>query len=136
MRAARGARAIAVERDASRLALIARNAAALGVPKLGTVAGTAPEALAALEPPDAVFIGGGLSSPGMIDACWPKLKPGGRCVANAVTVEGEGMLAGWHARLGGDLRRIVVSRAEPVGGRLGWRPLMPVTQWAAVKRDG
>lgn len=136
MRAVRGTRAIAIERNASRLALIARNAAALGVPKLRAVEGEAPDALAALEAPDAIFIGGGLSAPGMIDACWQRLKPGGRIVANAVTVEGESILAGSQARIGGDLRRIAVSRAEPIGGRLGWRTLMPVTQWEAVKRHG
>lgn len=136
MRAVRGARAVAIERNASRLALIARNAAALGVPKLRVIEGEAPDALAALEAPDAIFIGGGLSAPGMIDACWQKLKPGGRIVANAVTIEGESILAGSQARIGGDLRRIAVSRAEPLGGRHGWRALVPVTQWEAVKRNG
>ncbi len=136
MRAARGMQAVAIERHAARHALIARNAATLGVPRLRVIGGEAPGALAGLETPDAIFIGGGLSAPGMIDACWPRLRPGGRLVANAVTVEGESILAGWHARLGGALRRIAVSRAEPVGGRLGWRTLMPVTQWEAVKDDG
>ncbi|MBI3453831.1 MAG: precorrin-6y C5,15-methyltransferase (decarboxylating) subunit CbiE [Rhodospirillales bacterium] len=133
MRAARGARAVAVERDADRRAFIAKNAAALGVPKLAIVAGDAPAALAGLAPPDAVFVGGGLSTPGLVEACWTALAPGGRLVANAVTVEGESALIAWQAKLGGALARIAVSRTEPVGGFQGWRPLTPVTQWNAVK---
>jgi precorrin-6Y C5,15-methyltransferase (decarboxylating) len=132
-RAARFARATAVEREASRAALIAENALALGAPTLQVVRGTAPEALAGLPQPDAVFVGGGLSSEGLVEACWRALKPGGRLVANAVTVEGEAALAAAQARRGGDLTRLAASRAEPVGSYLGWRPLMPVTQWAATK---
>lgn len=133
MRAARGASAYAIERTAGRRHLIADNAASLGVPELAIVAGAAPAALAGLPAPDAVFIGGGLSESGLIEACWRALKPGGRLVANAVTVEGEGVLARWRAEAGGALVRIAVQRAEPVGPRLGWRALMPVTQLAAVK---
>jgi precorrin-6Y C5,15-methyltransferase (decarboxylating) len=133
MRSAPAARSIAVERNADRRALIAQNAAALGVPQLKIVAGTAPAALAGLEPPDAVFIGGGVSSEGLVEMCWAALKPGGRFVANAVTIEGESALAACRARFGGDLVRIAVSRAEPIGSMQGWRPLMPVTQWSAAK---
>ncbi|MBM3599204.1 MAG: precorrin-6y C5,15-methyltransferase (decarboxylating) subunit CbiE [Alphaproteobacteria bacterium] len=133
MRAARGAKAHAIEQDAGRRALIAANAAALGVPALHVVAGVAPAALAGLPPPDAVFIGGGLSDAGLVEACWNALKPAGRMVANAVTVEGEARLADWRSRTGGSLSRIAVQRAEPVGSYLGWRALMSVTQLAAVK---
>jgi precorrin-6Y C5,15-methyltransferase (decarboxylating) len=136
MRSAHGTRAIAVERNADRRAVIARNAAALGVPGLRIVTGTAPDALAGLEAPDAIFVGGGASAQGLLDACWAALKPGGRFVANAVTVEGETALAGCRARLGGDLVRIAVSRAEPVGSMQGWRAMMPVTQWSAAKPHG
>jgi precorrin-6Y C5,15-methyltransferase (decarboxylating) len=135
MRAARGARAIAIEREPARQTLIAQNAAALGVPSLRVVPGSAPDAFAGLDRPDAVFIGGGLSD-ATIEACWTALKPAGRLVGNAVTVEGEACLIAAQARLGGDLTRIGISRAEPLGSRSAWRPLMPVTQWSAGKADG
>lgn len=133
LRAGHGMSAVAIESDANRRAMIAENAAALGVPEIEIVAGRAPEALAGLPAPDAVFIGGGLSGTGLIERCWQALSPGGRIVANAVTLDGEATLIRWRSELGGSLTRIAVSRAEPVGAHLGWRPLMPVTQWAAVK---
>jgi precorrin-6Y C5,15-methyltransferase (decarboxylating) len=133
MRAARDARAIGVEPRADRRAMAAENALALGTPRLELRAGEAPEALAGLEPPDAVFIGGGLSWE-VFDVCWQALKPLGRLVANAVTLETEARLLELHAEHGGALARIAVQRAEPVGRRHGWRPAMPVTQWSMVKR--
>ena len=136
MRAARGARAIAVEREPARQSLIAQNATTLGVPKLRVVPGSAPDALAGLDRPDAIFIGGGLSDPTIIDSCWSALKPAGRVVANAVTVEGEASLVSARARHGGDLTRISISRAGALGPHAAWRPLMPVTQWSASKEDG
>ncbi|MFF5205695.1 precorrin-6y C5,15-methyltransferase (decarboxylating) subunit CbiE [Streptosporangium sp. NPDC000396] len=126
-------RAVAVEGHPERAERIARNARGLGVPGLNVVTGTAPEALAGLEPPDAVFIGGGVTIPGVVEGCWEALRPGGRLVANAVTVESEAVLASWHGELGGDLVRLAVSRAAPVGGFTGWRPMMPVTIWTVVK---
>ncbi len=133
MRAVARARAMAVERKRARAALIAANAAALGTPLLQVIEGEAPAALDALDDPDAIFIGGGVSAAGFLDACWARLKPGGRLVANAVTLEGERALMTWREQSGGDLSRLAISRAEPVGGFTGWRPLMPVTQLAAVK---
>lgn len=126
-------RAIAVEHKADRSARIPANAAAFGVPGLELVRGKAPEALEGLPAPDAVFIGGGLTNDGVLDACWSALKPGGRIVANAVTLESEAMLIATHKRLGGQLSQIAVSRAAPIGGFTGWRPLMPVTLWLAEK---
>jgi len=137
MRSDPRSRAVAIERDDSRIALIAQNAAVLGTPFLKVVRGEAPAVLADdLPRPDAVFIGGGITGDGVVDSCWAALPPGGRLVANVVTAEGEAAVVGHHARLGGTLTRIAVSRAEPVGGYHGWRPLMPVTQWAAVKPWG
>jgi precorrin-6B C5,15-methyltransferase / cobalt-precorrin-6B C5,C15-methyltransferase len=135
LRAAPRSRAFAIEQDAARRDLIARNAAALGVPELTIVAGSAPAALADLPRPDAVFVGGGVTAPGMLEQIWTALAPGGRLVANAVTVEGEARLVEFQSRHGGDLVRIAVTRAAPVGERLGWRPLMPVTQLAVSKPD-
>jgi precorrin-6Y C5,15-methyltransferase (decarboxylating) len=134
MRAAPEARAIGVEPDEARRSMAARNAIALGVPEFRQIAGTAPGALEGLPPPDAVFVGGGVSDPAVIDAGWAALGPGGRLVANAVTLEGQAVLMQAHARLGGDLTRIAVERASAVGAMTGWRPAMPVMQWSAAKR--
>lgn len=133
MRAHPSCRATAVESRADRIGLIARNAIALGVPRLGMIEGQAADVLAGLDAPDAIFIGGGASTPGLIDLCWDALPAGGRLVANVVTLEGEGALAEFRVRQGGELVRIAVSRAEPVGPLTGWKPLMTVTQLAAVK---
>lgn len=132
MRAAADTRAVAIERSQTRAATIAENAEALGTPGLQVLSGRAPAILADLEPPDAIFIGGGLSSD-TVRPCWAALKPGGRMAANAVTIEGEAVLFEAQRALGGTLTRIAVSRAEPVGPYQGWRPLMPVTQWSVRK---
>ena len=126
-------RAIAIEGHAERAARIRRNAQAFGVPGLAVVEGTAPAALEGLAAPDAIFIGGGGSEAGVMEAALAGLKPGGRLVANAVTTEMEAMLLAHHARRGGSLIRIDIARALPVGQMTGWRPAMPVTQWSWVK---
>jgi len=133
MRAHRSCRAVAVEADPVRAGRIHANSLALGVPNLSIVEGRAPAALAGLPAPDAVFIGGGLTEPGMVEACWAALSPGARLVANAVTLESEAVLAAWHAKAGGELTRIEVSRAGAVGGFTAWRPALPVVQWSAVR---
>ncbi|WP_341368552.1 precorrin-6y C5,15-methyltransferase (decarboxylating) subunit CbiE [Yoonia sp. BS5-3] len=133
MRAARYARAIGIEPRADRRAMAAANALALGVPKLALVDGTVPAALDGLAAPDAIFIGGGLSRP-TFEAAWDALRPLGRLVANAVTLESEAALIALHKAYGGDLVKLSVHRASPVGSLTGWRPLMPVTQWSLVKR--
>jgi precorrin-6Y C5,15-methyltransferase (decarboxylating) len=133
MRAHPTCRAVAVEADEERAARIARNAARLGVPYLRVVHGAAPEVLGRLGSPDAVFIGGGLTTPLVLETCWDALHPGGRLVANAVTVESEAVLATWHARVGGELVRLAVQRAEPVGSFTGWKAAMPVTIWSVTR---
>jgi precorrin-6Y C5,15-methyltransferase (decarboxylating) len=133
MRTHPACRAIAVEPREDRRDRIVRNAQALGVPTLEVIAGSAPEALADLPQPDAVFVGGAVSLPGVLETCLAALAPGGRLVANAVTIQSEGVLAGWHERLGGTLVRIAVQHAEPVGRFSGWHPSMPVTQWSLRK---
>jgi precorrin-6Y C5,15-methyltransferase (decarboxylating) len=133
LRAARNGRAIAIERDPGRCALIEENAERLGTPELEVVCGRAPERLAGLPEPDAVFVGGGIGTPGLLEACWQALRPRGRLVANVVTLEGERALLEWHARHGGELVRIAVSRIEPLGPHHAWRPLMSVTQLALEK---
>ncbi len=127
--------AIAIERDAARVAMIARNAAALGVPRLAIVHGTAPDALTRLPAPDAIFVGGGLADPALLPALWEALRPGGVLVANVISTEGERALLDWQARHEGTLTRLAISRVEPLGAHLGWRALAPVTQLAVVKPD-
>jgi precorrin-6B C5,15-methyltransferase / cobalt-precorrin-6B C5,C15-methyltransferase len=126
-------RALAIESRADHVARIRRNAAAFGVPGLEVVEGAAPEALAGLAQPDAIFIGGGAGRPGVLDVVIAALRPGGRLVVNAVTLETEALLMACHAAQGGELVRIALSRADPVGGMTGWRPAMPVTQWVWTK---
>jgi precorrin-6B C5,15-methyltransferase / cobalt-precorrin-6B C5,C15-methyltransferase len=126
-------RAIAIEQNASRLNYIADNAAALGTPQLKIIHGKAPSSLKDLPTPDAIFIGGGVTAAGLFDVCWNALPPGGRLVANVVTVEGEQVLFQWYEQVGGSLTRIAIQRAEPIGKFLGWRAMSPVTQWVVVK---
>ncbi|MGK5549863.1 precorrin-6y C5,15-methyltransferase (decarboxylating) subunit CbiE, partial [Streptomyces sp. URMC 127] len=133
MRSHRTCRAISIERDPARAARITRNAERLGVPGLQVVTGPAPAALTGLPNPDAIFIGGGLTAPGLLDACWEALPPGGRLVANTVTLESEALLSDRYRRHGGELTRLAVAHAVPVGGFTGWRQAMPVTQWSVVK---
>ena len=133
MRAARYAMAIGIEPRADRRALAASNALALGAPRLDIREGQAPDVLGDLAAPDAIFIGGGLSEP-VFDACWGALRPLGRLVANSVTLESEETLIRLHRTHGGDLVKLAVHRAEPLGAHYGWRPLMPVTQWSLIKR--
>jgi precorrin-6B C5,15-methyltransferase / cobalt-precorrin-6B C5,C15-methyltransferase len=126
-------RAIGIEARADRADRAARNAATLGVPELEIVQGHAPEALAGLARPDAVFIGGGIMDDGVFETVWEALKSGGRLVANAVTIESEARLIGLFQRCGGDLVRLQVARVDNVGTAFGWRPAMPVTQWRVHK---
>jgi precorrin-6B C5,15-methyltransferase / cobalt-precorrin-6B C5,C15-methyltransferase len=133
MRVHSSCRCVSFEARRDRADRIAANAKLLGVPGLRVIAGSAPKAFDDEESPDSIFIGGGVSVPGLLEACWGRLPAGGRLVANAVTVSGEMILASWQAAKGGELSRISVSRAEEIGGVLTWRPLSPITQLAATK---
>ena len=113
--------------------MIARNATALGVPDLRIIVGSAPQVLAGLAPPDAVFIGGGIADQELLPALWDALRPGGRLVANVVSLAGERAILDFQAQHGGSLTRIAVSHAEPLGAQQGWRPQLPVTQLAVAK---
>ena len=127
--------AVAIESRADRAAAIRRNADVLGVPALRVVVGSAPAALEGLPAPDAVFVGGGATVPGLLERCWAALRPGGRLVVNAVTLQSEAVIGEWYGRLGGDLVRLAVQRAAPVGAFTGWRPAMPVTIWSVTRKD-
>ena len=133
MRAARSALSIAVEPKASRRDMMRNNARNLGAEKIVIMDGKAPSALADLPQPDAVFIGGGLTHDGVFDAAYAALPPGGRLVANAVTLESEARLVNLQKEYGGELVRLAVQKAKPVGAFRGWDAAMPVTQWCIVK---
>jgi precorrin-6B C5,15-methyltransferase / cobalt-precorrin-6B C5,C15-methyltransferase len=130
LRAEDNARAIAIERREDRAERLISNALRLGVPRLEVVQAEAPGALDGLEPPDAIFIGGGVTEPGLIESCWDALKPGGRLVANAVTLEGQSVLLEARAAHGGELTRIALEHADQVGGFTAWRPQLPIVQWS------
>ncbi|MHC8404437.1 precorrin-6y C5,15-methyltransferase (decarboxylating) subunit CbiE [Pseudomonas sp. TMB3-21] len=133
MRAHPACRALAIEADDGRQALIEHNRDALGVPGLQLIRGSAPQALNGLERPDAIFIGGGVTREGVLDACWAALKPGGRLVANAVTLQSEMTLMAWREQYGGELTRIHVAQAQPLGDFDTWRQALPITLLDAVK---
>ncbi|NTY63688.1 precorrin-6y C5,15-methyltransferase (decarboxylating) subunit CbiE [Mycolicibacterium sphagni] len=140
-RSGSGCTAVAFERDEQRRSRIATNAARFGADV--EVRGAAPEAFAdaelteggvtGVQTPSAIFIGGGLTTPGLLDACLQRLPSGGSLVANTVTAESEALLLQYYSKLGGQLRRFQHYRGEAVGGFTGWRPAMPVTQWAVRK---
>jgi precorrin-6Y C5,15-methyltransferase (decarboxylating) len=133
MRAARYARAIGIEPRADRRAMAATNALALGTPGFQIIEGSAPTALADLPAPDAIFIGGGLTAD-VFEAAWSALRPLGRLVANAVTLESEALMLDLYKKHGGQLVKLGVQRADAVGRLTAFRPLMPVTQWSLIKR--
>lgn len=126
-------RAVGVEMRPERAARAARNALALGVPGLALRIGRAPSCLDGLPPPDAVFLGGGAHEPGLVERAWAALPPGGRLVANGVTVETEAALLAARRRYGGQLVRLSVERLDALGGMHGFRPAMTVTQWAVAR---
>lgn len=128
-----GGRVLAIERDAKRRDIIARNAVSLGVPHVEVIAGTAPNTLKKLPAPDAIFVGGGTSDAALLNAAWKALPKGGRLVAHAVTAEGESALIAFHVKHRGELVRLSIARLTPVGRFRRWYPQAPVTQYKAVK---
>ena len=133
MRSHSRCRAIAIERHPTRQQYITDNAIALGVPDLKIIAGEAPSALKNLPQPDAIFIGGGVTTDTLFETCWNALPTGSRLVINAVTLESEQNVLQWHTMYGGELIRIGIQRAEAIGSFLGWKPFVPVTQWVTLK---
>ncbi|WP_338479437.1 precorrin-6y C5,15-methyltransferase (decarboxylating) subunit CbiE [Pseudomonas trivialis] len=133
MRTHPSCRALAIEADGGRQGLIEHNRDALGVPGLQLIRGKAPGVLTGLEAPDAIFIGGGVTREGVLETCWQQLRPGGRLVANAVTLQSEMTLMNWRARHGGELTRIHVAQAQPLGEFDTWRQALPITLLDMVK---
>lgn len=133
MRSHQKCRAIAIEQSTSRLQYISDNAATLGTPYIDIIQGKAPDALQNLSTPNVIFIGGGVTSEGVLETCWQALPKNGRLVANVVTIEGEQKLFEWYQKVGGELSRIAIQRAEPIGKFMGWKAMAPVTQWSVIK---
>ncbi|MQG94108.1 precorrin-6y C5,15-methyltransferase (decarboxylating) subunit CbiE [Pseudomonas sp. MN1F] len=133
MRAHPACRTLAIEADEGRQGFIEYNRDALGVPGLQLVRGKAPDALGELERPDAIFIGGGVTREGVLPLCWERLRPGGRLVANAVTLQSELALAHFREQHGGELTRIHVAQAQPLGAFDTWRQALPITLLDVVK---
>lgn len=125
-------RAVTFEHIAARAERITGNALALGVPHI-SVRGRAPESFDDAPPPDAIFVGGGVTQDGLLDDCWRRLRPNGRMVVNAVTAEAEAVLLIWAGRRGGTLRRFQIYRAEKLGAMTMWQPKLPITQWSSAE---
>jgi precorrin-6B C5,15-methyltransferase / cobalt-precorrin-6B C5,C15-methyltransferase len=125
--------AVAIEARRDRAERIARNTLSFGVPGLSVVTGEAPQVFTDLPRPDAIFIGGGASAPDITDRALDALKPGGRLVVNAVTLETQAACVDCRARWGGELTQIAIAHAEPVGRYSGWRAALPIVQWRFVK---
>ena len=126
-------RAYAIEKEPRRCELLRRNAGLLGTPNLNLITGQAPQALSDLPAPDAIFIGGGIDAQDVFETCWRALKPGGRLVANVVSLQGQRRLLEYHERFGGNLTQLSIARAQAIGRFHGFQPLRPVTQLAVVK---
>jgi precorrin-6Y C5,15-methyltransferase (decarboxylating) len=133
MRAHPSCRALAIESDEGRQAFIEHNRDVLGVPGLQLIRGRAPDALHGLQQPDAIFIGGGVTRADVLHTCWTQLKPGGRLIANAVTVQSELALVQWREHHGGELTRLHIAHAQPLGEFDTWRQALPITLLEAVK---
>jgi precorrin-6B C5,15-methyltransferase / cobalt-precorrin-6B C5,C15-methyltransferase len=131
--ALRGGMTTAVEMRDDRAENIRKNAIAFGLANWITVVeGAAPAALAGLDAPHAVFIGGGLDAV-LFGGVWPLLSPGTRLVAHAVTLETDALLSELHQRHGGELMRAEFAHADNLGRYRSWKPERPVVQWSAVK---
>jgi len=128
-----GARAFAIEQNAKRLKNIRLNADSLGVPGLNIIKGSAPDALKDLEKPTVIFIGGGVGNIKILQTCWLALPPGGRLVANSVTIEGETGLFELMRRHGGTMTQIAVSHLDAMGDLHSWRAMRPVVQYRGTK---
>jgi len=135
LRADNAVNAVAFESDSAKCEVIARNAANLGVPRLQVVEGSAVTKMDEIETaPDVIFMGGGVSDRNLVDACWQRLGPGGRLIANGVTVEAHTAMMEFQKAHGGELTRISVARSGAVGQLTALRPLMDVLQLKAIKQ--
>lgn len=133
---AREGRVYAIEVDPEGVEICRENVRAHGVDNVRVVAGRAPEALADLEPPDAVFVGGSKGSMDEIIAtALERLRPEGRLVVNAITLENaaEAYQAIRRRDLVPDVTLLQVSRSEPLAHYLRYEALNPIQIFAVTK---
>ncbi|HYP64461.1 MAG TPA: precorrin-6y C5,15-methyltransferase (decarboxylating) subunit CbiE [Acidocella sp.] len=125
-------RASALEADPARAARARRNAENFGVEDRFTLhEQRAPDGLEKLPRPDAIFLGGGASE-ALLERLWALAPTGTRLVANAVTLESEALFTAWAAMKGGNLLRLELAEAAPLGRLRGWVPARPIMQWSVT----
>ncbi|MGL4305166.1 MAG: precorrin-6y C5,15-methyltransferase (decarboxylating) subunit CbiE [Mycobacteriaceae bacterium] len=134
LRSERTVSAVCFEADPQRAKRIMENAVKLGVPRI-KISGSAPQSFGTEQLPDVIFLGGGVTQPGLLKACWDVLEPGGRIVVNAVTIESEAYVFQWFSKHGGNIEKVQVYRGGAVGKFTTWRPQLPITQWRCVKPE-
>jgi precorrin-6B C5,15-methyltransferase / cobalt-precorrin-6B C5,C15-methyltransferase len=128
-----GGKVAALEADPARAARARGNVEAFGLGHRHQLTeARAPEGLADLPTPDAVFIGGGASE-ALLWRLWEIMPPGTRLVLNAVTIETEALVLDWSARHGGTLLKIELSEPVALGRKRGWKTSLPILQWSVIR---
>ena len=126
----------AVEPEAGDLALIHSNAEAFGVPNVRPVAGRAPEILATLPDPDAVFVGGtGRQVDSVLTAAFARLGPGGRLAVNVATIDGLATAHRTLKTLAGEVRiwNVAIARGIDQMDRVRFEAVNPTFLLAVTK---
>jgi precorrin-6Y C5,15-methyltransferase (decarboxylating) len=131
-------RVYAVEIDPEGVEICRENCRTHAVDNVRVIAGRAPEALAELEAPDAVFVGGSKGSMAdILELALARLRPGGRLVANAITLENAGEAYATFRRHGlvPEVTLIQVSRGEPLAHYLRYEAQNPIQMFAVTAPD-
>lgn len=126
----------AVEVDPEGVEICRDNVRAHGVDNVRVVAGRAPEALAELPDPDAVFVGGSKGSMAeIVDVALARLAAGGRLVVNAITLENVGETYRCLRERGKEPEVVLlnVSRAEPLARYMRYEAQNPIHIFAVSK---
>lgn len=129
-------RVYAVEIDPEGVEICVENLRHHGIDNVKVIAGRAPEALADLETPDAIFIGGSKGSmEEILEVALGRLRAGGHVVANAVTLENVGEIYATFRRRGivPEVTLLQISRAEPLARYLRYEALNPIQIFSAMK---
>ena len=127
----------AIEPEPNDLALIQANAEAFGVPNIRPIAGRAPEALADLPEPDAIFVGGtGRQVGPVLTAAFDRLGAGGRLAVNVAAIDS---LAAAHQTLKGLAGEVAVWNVSIARGieqmdRVRFEAVHPTFLLAVTKR--
>jgi len=129
-------RVYAIEVDPEGVAICRENAHTHGVDNVRVIEGRAPEALASLEVPHAVFVGGSKGSmDSIIEASLAALRPGGRLVVNAVTLENvaEAYAAFRGRGLEPEVTLVQIARGAPLARYQRYEALNPIHVIAVQK---